>query len=110
LPEQPIFRDLRMKKVVILSTLALSFTLFCSPVHAERILISVNGMVCSFCAQGIKKTFGRKDAVEDVAVDLDKKVVTIATKDSASLTDAEIKESIVDAGYEVLTIERTSND
>jgi copper chaperone CopZ len=65
-------------------------------------------MVCSFCAQGIKKTFGRKESVKDVAVDLDTKVVTITTKDDASLPDTEIRESIVDAGYEVVKIERTS--
>lgn len=73
---------------------------------AERISISVKGMVCSFCAQGIKKTFGRKDGVLDVAVDLDRKVVTITTKDGTTLADSEIRESIIDAGYEVLEIKR----
>jgi copper chaperone CopZ len=63
-------------------------------------------MVCSFCAHGIKKTFTRKEGVESVDVDLDKKVVTITTKQGANLTDSEVKESIVDAGYEVLSIER----
>lgn len=99
-----------MKKIFVLLTAVLPLVTFCSLVQAERISISVKGMVCSFCAQGIKKTFGRKDSVQDVAVDLDTKVVTITTKTSATLPDAEIRESIVDAGYEVLTIERTSNE
>ena len=73
---------------------------------ADQITVAVKGMVCSFCAQGIKKTFTRKEGVESVDVDLDKKVVTIRTKPGANLTDSDVKESIVDAGYEVLSIER----
>lgn len=99
-----------MKQMLVLATAVLALLIFPSPVRAERISVSVKGMVCSFCAQGIKKTFGRKESVKDVAVDLDTKVVTITTKDDASLPDAEIRESIVDAGYEVVKIERTSED
>jgi copper chaperone CopZ len=78
-----------------------------SNAYAERITVSVKGMVCSFCAQGIKKTFMRKDGVEKVDVDLDKKLVTIETKVGANLTDAALTESIVDSGYEVTKIERS---
>jgi mercuric ion binding protein len=74
--------------------------------YADQITVGVKGMVCSFCAQGIKKTFLRKDGVESVDVDLDKKIVTITTKQGANLTDSDVKESIVDAGYEVLSIDR----
>ena len=73
---------------------------------ADQITVAVKGMVCSFCAQGIKKTFTRKEGVESVDVDLDRKVATITTKPGANLTDSDVKESIVDAGYEVLSIER----
>lgn len=78
-----------------------------STAWAEKITISVKGMVCSFCAQGIKKTFMRKDGVENVDVDLDQKIVTIQTKTGAILSDADLTESIVDSGYEVTKIERT---
>lgn len=77
-----------------------------STAFAEKITISVKGMVCSFCAQGIKKTFMRKDGVEKVDVDLDQKLVTIETKAGATLSDAALTESIVDSGYEVTKIER----
>lgn len=73
---------------------------------ADQITVAVKGMVCSFCAQGIKKTFTRKDGVESVDVDLDKKIVTITTKQGETLSDTEVKESIVDAGYEVVSIDR----
>ena len=95
-----------MKRLFCLSTAILSLLALCSSVQAERISVSVKGMVCCFCAQGIKKTFGRKESVQDVAVNLDTKVVTITIKDGASLPDADIRAGIVDAGYEVLTIER----
>lgn len=78
-----------------------------STAFAERITISVKGMVCSFCAQGIKKTLLRKDGVQKVDVDLDKKVVTIETKAGATMSDAALTESIVDSGYEVTKIERS---
>jgi copper chaperone CopZ len=94
-----------MRKWMVVSGLIAMF-LFAPVAYADRITVSVKGMVCSFCAQGIKKTFTRKEGVESVDVDLDKKIVTITTKQGAALTDAEVKESIVDAGYEVLSIDR----
>jgi copper chaperone CopZ len=73
---------------------------------AEQVTVTVKGMVCSFCAQGIKKTFMRKDGVERVDVDLDKKLVTIVTAQGVTLKDSDLTESIVDSGYEVVSIER----
>jgi copper chaperone CopZ len=95
-----------MRKAFLYLFILVSFV--CAPLsaYAERISVSVKGMVCSFCAQGIKKTFGRKDVVVDVAVDLERKIVTITTKDGTTLADNEIRESIIDAGYEVLEITR----
>ena len=75
---------------------------------AEQAQVTVKGMVCSFCAQGIKKTILRKPSVESVEVDLDKKVVTVTTKKGEGLSDEELKEAIVDSGFEVVRIERVS--
>ena len=97
-----------MKKVMTVVAAAVVSMIVSSAAHAETIKIEVKGMVCSFCAQGIKKTFMRKDGVENVDVDLDKKIVTIKTKDGATLTDANVTDSIVDAGYEVIKIERAA--
>lgn len=76
---------------------------------AENIKVTVKGMVCSFCAQGIKKTFLKNDKVKNINVDLDSKLVAIETKDGAALGDEEITSTIKDAGYEVLSIERGKN-
>lgn len=96
-----------MKRLLMVGTFVVA-AVVSSVAHAEQIKVEVKGMVCSFCAQGIKKTFMRKDGVENVEVDLDKKIVTITTKQGATLNDADVKDSIVDAGYEVIKIERAA--
>lgn len=97
-----------MKKTLLTALFLTGFT-FPILAHAELVTVSVKGMVCSFCAQGIKKTFLQKEGVENVEVDLDRKIVTITTNKGTSLKDQEIKDSIVDAGFEVIKIERDSN-
>ena len=77
------------------------------PVLAEELVtVTVKGMVCSFCAQGLKKTFKKKEEVADINVDLDAKLVTIRFHDGKSISDPEIKALINDAGYDIATIER----
>jgi len=76
---------------------------------AEEINVTVKGMVCSFCAQGIKKTFSKVDGVKSVNVDLEKKIVKLSVDDAKTLSDEIIKSTINDAGYEVLSIERAKN-
>ncbi len=77
-----------------------------SVAYAETILVSVNGMVCAFCATGIEKTFTKQDAVQKVQVDLEKQLVTVATKPEKTLDDATVKKLIEGAGYAVTAIER----
>ena len=73
---------------------------------AEEITIVVKGMVCSFCAQGIKKTFGKNPSIKKVQVDLDSKLVKLETVTDGVPGDEEIRSLIKDAGYDVLSIER----
>lgn len=87
-----------MKKLILLVSLLLSFSAF-----AETVSFGVKGMVCSMCAQGIKKKFSAID-IKDVNVDLDKKLVTF-TSDKV-VSDDKIKEIIKDAGYVVTDITR----
>jgi copper chaperone CopZ len=84
--------------LVLLSPIAL---------HAEEITITVKGMVCSFCAQGLKKTFSRNGSVSTVEVDLDKKIVSVTTKDGAILSDEELTKIVNDAGYDIAKIARS---
>lgn len=101
-----------MKK--LLSILALTFLLATTaPALAEHtagiehdVTVKVNGMVCDFCAQSLKKIFGKEDAVNGIDVDLDTQTVTIDTKDGQTLNDAKIKELIEWGGYDFVSIER----
>jgi mercuric ion binding protein len=73
---------------------------------AGTIKASVNGMVCAFCATGIEKTFKAQPEVKTVTVDLQKKLVTIETKDGQAIDDIKLKKLIGNAGYSVVTIAR----
>lgn len=69
--------------------------------HAEEVKVGVKGMVCAFCAQGIKKKFSAMPEVASVDVSLQKKQVTIQTKDGATLPREKIAAALKDAGYEI---------
>lgn len=85
----------------------LAFTALISmPAMAKTISVDVNGLVCDFCAQAVKKVIGEKDGVEDVTVDLNTKTVTIAMVEDKNLTDEEIEQLITDSGYDLVAINR----
>lgn len=73
---------------------------------AETIKVTVNGLVCSFCATGIEKTFKKEAPVDTIKVDLDNKLVTITTKQNQTLDDKKVTTLITDAGYSVTNITR----
>jgi copper chaperone CopZ len=77
--------------------------------HAETDKITVNGMVCAFCAQGLEKSFGKMDAVDKINVDLDNMMVTIKVKDGQTLDDAAIQKAIKDNGLDTVKIERSNS-
>lgn len=67
--------------------------------------ITVNGMVCAFCAQGIEKSLSKIPEVKAVFVDLKYKVVVVESIDGVALNDKLITQGITDAGYDVIKIE-----
>lgn len=73
---------------------------------AHEIHITVNGMVCAFCAQGITKKFSAEPAVEKVDVSLEKKKVDLALKDGQNISDEKIRQVLTEAGYAIQKIER----
>ncbi len=90
-----------------MKVLTLSSLLLLSPLAlAKDISVKVQGMVCSMCAQGIHKKFSKLPEVREVKVDLDGKLVHLATKDDADIDDSKIKQIITEAGYNVASIER----
>ncbi len=90
-----------MKKAIITVLCLLSL-----PTYAVKINVKVSGMVCSMCAQGIKKKFSKIDSIKEINVNLDNKIVQIQTKDAQNITNDQINDVIKEAGYNVTNIER----
>lgn len=87
--------------------LALVLLLGSFSANAETIHFGVKGMVCSMCAQGIKKKFKALGVdPEKVRVDLDKKIVSVDNDKNIKLSDQVITDAIKDAGYEVVDLKR----
>lgn len=91
-----------MKKAI--TTLALAIAAL-PTLAANSVKVTVNGMVCAFCAQGIEKRIAKMSATKEVFVDLKKKTVAIEAKDGQTLDSKTIAAEIVDAGYDVVKLE-----
>ena len=72
----------------------------------QMISVSVNGLVCDFCARSIEKLFSKEESVKSVNIDLEKMVISISLKDEEDLDDQSIKQIITDSGYDVVGIQR----
>lgn len=74
---------------------------------ASMIELTVNGLVCAFCAQGIEKKLRKFTATADVIVSLEHRLVAVALKDGTDIPDGELRKALTDAGYTVKEITRT---
>lgn len=78
-----------------------------APIAAD-VVVSVNGLVCDFCAQAVNRSLRRRPEVNDVRVNLTDRIVSIDFRPNQSLDDATIREIITRAGYSVTEIRRTT--
>jgi len=85
---------------------AIAVLLVCSA-QATTIEMTVNGLVCGFCALGIEKTLRKNAATADVLVSLENRLVAVATKPGADIPDETLRKALQDAGYDVKAIART---
>ena len=92
-----------MKRALLFSILVLTSAI----ASADTIEMKVYGLVCAFCAQGIEKTLRKNPATADVVVSLEDKLVAVATRDGADISDAELTRALTDSGYDVKGISRT---
>ena len=96
-----------MKILSIISLVILSASLaHAAPDRVATVKATVNGMVCSFCAQGILAHFKKHPAVSNVHVDLTRKLVLLEERKGKSITDKEITEYIKKSGFEPVKVER----
>jgi copper chaperone CopZ len=95
-----------MKKNILNLILIGLATFVLSPSVARTIAVDVKGMVCSFCAQGIEKSFMKEEAVQKVLPNLDKNLVSLEIKEGKDLSDEIINKRLKDSGYTVGNIKR----
>ena len=72
----------------------------------EILSISVNGLVCDFCARSIEKLFSKKESVKSINVNLEEMLITISLKKGKNLNDDIITKVITDSGYDIREIRR----
>ncbi|MEP4053267.1 MAG: heavy metal-associated domain-containing protein [Litorimonas sp.] len=72
----------------------------------EPIVAKVLGAVCDFCAKAMNKTFGKRDDVAAVYVDLDAKTLNLVLAPGATMTDKTLRKAVKKSGYKVDTIAR----
>jgi copper chaperone CopZ len=74
---------------------------------AATVEMTVNGLVCAFCAQGIEKKLRKFPATADVLVSLERRLVAVSLKDGQDIPDADLRKALTDAGYTVKEISRS---
>lgn len=63
---------------------------------------TVQGMTCSHCVNAVTDEVSQIGGVQNVAVDLDSGLVTVTSEQP--VTEDEIREAVVEAGYELVGI------
>ena len=71
-----------------------------------EIHVSVNGLVCDFCAQSIQKLFNKEESVEAVDINMDEGMIKIYLKDGYNMYDNLITKLITDSAYNEESIYR----
>jgi cation transport ATPase len=72
---------------------------------AQSLKLQVNGMVCSFCAQGIEKRLKAMPETGPVFIDLRNKVVAVELRPGQTLNAERVAGEVREAGYEVVATE-----
>lgn len=75
-------------------------------IENQILKISVNGLVCDFCARSIEKLFRKKKSVESINVDLENMLITIYLKKGKNINNTTVTQLIKDSGYDVTEINR----
>ncbi len=73
--------------------------------NSQVAVISVNGMVCDFCARGIERTFKKDKAVRKIDVDLTRGKVLVMYTQSAKVNFEDIKQKILSNGQNVTDLQ-----
>lgn len=72
----------------------------------DKVFVSVNGLVCDFCARALEKVFSKRDEVVGINVNLDKGEVLVAMREGQTINDETLTQLITDSGYNLTAIKR----
>ena len=95
--------------------IALLYALLATPALAQNYVVSVNGIVCEFCAFGVGKKIRKLPFIdpsqydEGVKVDIENQRVFIAIRDNVSLDQSALFEAIESGGYDPIDIRQITN-
>lgn len=70
------------------------------------IQLTVDGLVCNFCAANIDKSFHKLPEVQDVYVNLAAKTVLLQLKPGATFSEEKVKQIVVDAGFNLREVKQ----
>jgi len=70
--------------------------------------LTVDGMVCAFCAQGIEKKLRENAATDDVFISLEHHIVAVSMKGKQAISDEELKRVLTESGYSVRKVQHSS--
>lgn len=73
--------------------------------EATTAKVSVNGMVCSFCAQSIEQRLSALPEAGPLYINLSNKLVAVQPKAGKTLDIGKVRNEIKEAGYEVTAVE-----
>jgi mercuric ion binding protein len=83
-----------------------------SAAHAQgperTIEMQVDGLVCGFCAQGIRKNLTAQASISDVLVDLQRGTVAIALREGQDIDEETLRRSLEKSGFSLRHVRRTS--
>ncbi|MCZ6852737.1 MAG: heavy metal-associated domain-containing protein [Gammaproteobacteria bacterium] len=89
---------------------ALALMLIATPVLAQDYVVTVHGIVCSFCAQGVIKKVSKLPFVDrsmytnGVKVEIEDQKVTVAVRDDSAIDTVSLFAAIESGGYDPIDV------
>ncbi len=101
-----------MKRVLRTTGLLLGLTLISAVALAapQAFKLGVDGLACPFCAYGIEKKLSAVEGVENINIDIETGTVTVTMADGVTLDEKEARKAIKDAGFDLRSFERGSDE
>ncbi len=92
---------------LILGLILISAVALAAP---QAFKLRVDGLACPFCAYGIEKQLSSVDGVQSVDVDIKAGVVIVTMADGVTLDETEARKAVKDAGFDLRSFERGTDE